>query len=246
MIKKFFTICIALILSTKIIAQDNTISSYEFGMRISPQISSVGIDSKSIHDNGVSLDWNFGFVVTKNLNERYSFGTELNVLYTTAKIKHDELWVIKNTDSGFSNLTYNYSMRYFQLPIIFKMRSNEIKEKFRLYGEFGFAASFLFRSKADVSSSNVFTSISNMDVDNPEDVDKFSIKTDASSTNDLSDDISLIRTSLIVGGGIEYTAFGSTKMYAGLRYDGGMSDMLKEDKWTATNSFTSINIGLIF
>lgn len=227
-------------------AQNNSISSYEFGLRISSQISKVGIDSKSIHENGVSLDWNFGFVVTKNLNERYSFGTEMNIIYTTAKIKHDDLFVIKKIDSGISKLTYNYNLRYFQLPIIFKMRSNEIKEKFRLYGEFGFAASFLFRSKADISSTAIFTSISNMDIDNPEDVDKFSIKTDASSTNDLSDDISLIRTSLIVGGGIEYTAFGSTKMYAGLRYDGGMSDMLKEDKWTATNSFTSINIGLIF
>jgi hypothetical protein len=40
--------------------------------------------------------------------------------------------------------------------------------------------------------------------------------------------------------------FGQTKAYAGLRYDGGLADYMDADKWIANNSFTSLNIGIIF
>jgi opacity protein-like surface antigen len=124
------------------------------------------------------------------------------------------------------------------------MRTNPINGgKLRVYGEFGMGLGLLIRSKIDVSSSVV--NVGNMDAQNPDAADKFDIRAD--SINAAYDKrISFFNPSFIIGGGIQYDLFSNTKVYTGLRYNGGLVDMLSEDKWTATNSFTSLSFGIIF
>ena len=229
---------------SQIISDEN---KYEFGLRIAPNISWVTPDSKSIDANGISLDWNYGFTVSRYINERYAFGTEINVVNVTSKFKYDRVYLAKSDNSakGFADdLSMTYNLRYLQIPILFKMRTNPINGgKLRVYGEFGMGLGFLIRSKIDVSSSVV--KVDNMDAQNPDAADNFDIRADSIS-DVYKKSISLFNPSFIIGGGIQYDLFSNTKVYTGLRYNGGLVDMLSEDKWTATNSFTSLSFGIIF
>ncbi|MCX6185605.1 MAG: porin family protein [Bacteroidetes bacterium] len=223
-------------------------NKYEFGLRIAPNISWVTPDSKSIDANGISLDWNYGFTVSRYINERYAFGTEINVVNVTSKFKYDKVYLAKsdNSSKGFANdLSMTYNLRYLQIPILFKMRTNAINgSKLRVFGEFGMGLGLLIRSKIDVSSSIV--KVDNVDAKNPDAADKFDIKADSTTSATYDKSVSFFNPSFIIGGGVQYDLFSNTKVYTGLRYNGGLVDMLSEDKWTATNSFTSLSFGIIF
>jgi|GEM_PF-875968 len=250
-IKNIFTFIILIGSLSKLLAQDtnNALSRdqslYEFGLRISPQISWSSPDSKSIKDGGSSLDWNFGFHVAKKFTDRYAIAFEVNVLNMVSKIKmSDTVKVFRNniTDST-SDMTLNYFLRYLEVPFMFKMTSEPIKDRWRIYGEFGLGLGFLIRSKVDVNSSAL--KLENVDVNNPDTQDEFKIRNKTTNVdNDIK--VSFLRPSFIIGGGVTYDLFGQTKIYIGLRYDGGLIDHLSDDRWEARNSFTALNIGIIF
>lgn len=247
-IKNILAVIICVFILNKTNAQVSDESRYEFGLRLAPQISWSSPDSKSLENGGSSLDWNYGFQVAKKFTSRYAIAFEVNVINMVSKIDFkDSLQIFSNKISGgnapTTNLSINYSLRYVQVPIIFKMYTDQFKDKWRAYGEFGLGIGFLIRSKADVNSSVL--KLDNMDVDNPDKVDEFFINQSTFSKN-YSTKVNFLRPSFIIGGGVLYDLFGQTKGYAGLRYDGGLVDYMDADKWIANNSFTSLNFGIIF
>ncbi len=247
-IKNILTLFILGLFFQEIKAQVDDESVYEFGLRIAPQISWISPDSKTIKDGGSSLDWNYGLHIAKKFTRRYAIAMEVNVINMVSKVKMaDSLIVASNKIAGGSaiatDMAINYNLRYLQVPILFKMTTDPFKNKWRAYGEFGLGFSFLLRSKADVTSKVL--NLSDVDVDNPENGDEFKLK-DKSTGIDNSIRINFLRPSFIIGGGVTYDLFGNTKAFAGLRYDGGLFDYMDADKWTANNSFTALNIGIIF
>lgn len=247
-IKNILALIICGFILGKTNAQVTDESKYEFGLRIAPQISWSTPDSKSITDGGVSLDWNYGFHVAKKFTSRYAIAFEVNVLNMTSKIKvTDAITVfsakIPSGSAITSDMTLNYNLRYLQIPILFKMTTDPFKDKWRVYGEFGVGLSMLLRSKAEVNSSVL--KLSEVDVDNPDDGDKFYINK-STANDDYSVKVNFLRPSFIIGGGVIYDLFGNTKAVVGLRYDGGLADYMDANKWSANNSFTALNIGMIF
>lgn len=247
-IKNIFALIICALIISKANAQISDESRYEFGLRIAPQVSWSKPDSKSITDGGISLDWNYGFHVAKKFTSRYAIAFEVNVINMTSKIKVvDSINVFSPTKlpAGAPNtdMTLNYHLRYLQIPILFKMTTDPFKDKWKAYGEFGLGFSFLLRSKVDVSSSVL--KLNEVDVDNPENGDVFKLK-DVNTGVENSTKINLLRPSFIIGGGLIYDLVGNTKAYIGLRYDNGLADYMDADKWTANNSYTALNIGIIF
>lgn len=247
-IKNIFALIICAFIISKANAQISDESMYEFGLRIAPQVSWSKPDSKSITDGGVSLDWNYGFHVAKKFTSRYAIAFEVNVINMTSKIRiTDSINVFSPTKlpAGVpaTDLSMNYHLRYLQVPILFKMTTDPLKQKWKFYGEFGLGFSFLIRSKVDVSSSVL--KLNEVDVEHPENGDIFYINGDKFDKN-YSTQINMIRPSFIIGGGLVYDLLGNTKSYIGIRYDNGLADYMDANKWTANNSFTALNIGIIF
>jgi|DEB19_MinimDraft_2_1074335.scaffolds.fasta_scaffold14664_1 hypothetical protein len=247
-IKNIFALIICSFIISKTNAQISDESKYEFGLRIAPQVSWSKPDSKSITDGGISLDWNYGFHVAKKFTSRYAIALEVNVINMTSKIKiTDSIKVFSPNElpagASTSDMSLNYHLRYLQIPILFKMTTDPFKDKWKAYGEFGLGLSFLLRSKVDVSSSVL--KLNEVDVDNPDNGDIFYINSDKFDKN-YSTQINMLRPSFIIGGGLVYDLVGNTKAYVGLRYDNGLADFMDADKWTAINSFTALNIGIIF
>lgn len=251
-IKNIFTLIIFTItfILNELKAQDSMRISnneilYEFGLRISPQISWVSPDSKSIADGGASLDWNFGFHIAKKFTNRYAIAMEVNVINMTSKIKLSDIVNVERNSitTPTNDMALNYYLRYLEVPFLFKMNSAPINDRLGFYGEFGLGLGALIRSKVDVNSSAL--KLENVDVDNPDTEDYFKI-IDKTTNGEKDIKIGFLRPSFIVGGGITYILFGETKAYAGLRYDGGLIDYLNDEKWEARNSFTAFNFGIIF
>jgi hypothetical protein len=123
------------------------------------------------------------------------------------------------------------------------MATDKYKEKWSLYGEFGASVAVLLRSRADVISSAL--KLTEVDIDNPSDEDKFYLNQNKEN-DDYSQKVNFFRPSFIIGGGVTYDLLGNTKLFTGLRYDGGLIDYLDANKWAANNSYTGLNIGIIF
>jgi hypothetical protein len=247
-IKNIFALIICCFIINKAKAQISDELMYEFGLRIAPQVSWSKPDSKSITDGGISLDWNYGFHVAKKFTSRYAIAFEVNVINMTSKIKvKDSINVFSSSKlpagAFTTDMSLNYHLRYLQVPILFKMYTDPFKEKWKAYGEFGLGFSFLIRSKVDVSSSVL--KLNEVDVDHPDNEDVFYINSDKFDKN-YSTKINMLRPSFIIGGGLVYDLIGHTKAYVGLRYDNGLADYMDADRWTANNSFTALNIGIIF
>ncbi len=248
-IKNILALIICGFILGKTNAQVSDESKYEFGLRIAPQISWSSPDSKSITDGGVSLDWNYGFHVAKKFTSRYAVAFEVNVINMTSKIKVTDPIIVYSAkipggSAVTSDMTLNYNLRYLEIPLLFKMSTDQFKTKWKAYGEFGLGLGMLLRSKADVNSSVL--KLENVDVDNPDDGDKFYINNNSTANDDYSVKVNFLRPSFIIGGGVTYDLFGNTKGYFGLRYDGGLVDYMDAAKWSANNSFTALNIGIIF
>jgi hypothetical protein len=222
-------------------------NKYEFGLRIAPHVSWTSPDSKGLNSDGTGLDWSFGCMVNNNLSDKYALGFELNLAFVDSRISYDSM--IVDGPAGIparktAGLSYHYSLQYIQVPVLFKMRTSDIGA-LRIYGEFGLGLSFLLRSKADVGSSMNNVSISNMDVDNPDEGDKITLRDMNNFNRTYSDEVNFFRPSLIIGAGIQYKIFGSTAC-VGLRYDTSLRDMLADEKWKAGNNLVALNIGVLF
>lgn len=221
---------------------------FEFGLRISPVVSWVLADSKSLAAGGNSLDWNYGLTISKKINERYLWSTEINVMYMASKVQLQQVDWAKgaNSGTGLNQVDLTYNQRYIEIPLLIKMRTNPIHNNIRIYGEFGIGNSFLYRNKADVHAANASDlNTSDMDVNNPDASDKFKIY-HTGNTSEASIKLAPYRMSFIIGGGALFDINSSSKICAGLRYDGSLFDMMSDDTWSARNSFVGLNIGFIF
>jgi hypothetical protein len=83
--------------------------------------------------------------------------------------------------------------------------------------------------------------LSNVNINEPDEEDKFYI-----NTQEYSDKVSAYRGSLIIGVGIQYNIFGNSMFIAGLRYDNGFTSFAKDDRWSTSLSNVALNIGVLF
>ena len=67
------------------------------------------------------------------------------------------------------------------------------------------------------------------------------------AVNDFDDKVFLVRSPLIIGGGIEYKMPGNTAIQGGVRYANTFTDMFVKDKSVvAKNNYFAISLGVLF
>ena len=133
------------------------------------------------------------------------------------------------------NLDRIYKTQYVQLPLIFTMKTNEIKKKFRVYGQIGFGLSFLLKAKG---------------------IDTFSPAIGGSpreSEKNIYDNMRFTRESLILGAGVEVPIHESTYARIGIKFDNAFVNVLKDYntansniKNNGRNSLIELNAAIIF
>jgi hypothetical protein len=232
--RNIFMAIICLISTNPIFAQ------IKMGIKVSPQYTWTTTDSKSLTTGDPHVNISYGLVLDYHINENYSFGTEFSIGTFGGTIKPDSVY-ITNKSAAAKDLEYTYKLQYINVPFIIKMRTKEIGY-LRYYAEFGLGMSYNFKAKADISSTSASVDLENVDVNSPDPKDKLTIENDGV----LSQEVNFFRSSIIIGAGIQYNAFGNTLLVAGLRYDSALNDFTDEERWKASMNFLALHIGVMF
>lgn len=215
-----------------------------FGLRAAPHITWGISDNKVTTSNATRFNASYGFMLDYYFTENYAIATEFSMQYFGNSLTVDKSRFTSVTHNNIShiypaNLTYEYSLQYFNLPVLIKMRTKEIGYN-RYYGEFGFSASVLARAKADIEYGSL--RIENSNINEPDEQDVLLIQ----ASQSYSDKVSSFRAGLIIGAGLQRNFFGNSLFIAGIRYENGLSGFTQDDKWKTRLHFIALNLGILF
>jgi hypothetical protein len=180
-----------------------------FGLRAAASINWIKPDTEGYSSDGAEMGFTWGFIGQFFLMENYAILTGFNINFNGGKLAYPYLTDIAGDSTVLGTLNRNYNLKYIQIPLCLKMQA-DISEKVRIFGKIGLGTAFLLNAKA----KDVFIYDSG---EIPE------------TTNDIENEISLMRESLILGGGVEFILKGSTALVVDLTYDNGFNNIFTFD-----------------
>jgi len=182
------------------------VKPFRFGFKLAPNIAWISPNSEGYKSEGAAFGFSWGFVSDISLTENYFIKTGFEMDYMGGKLSYPYLLSVDG-DNSEGQLTRKYDLRYITFPLTLKMRTNQFG-KIAYYGEIGFSLSFNLSAKGkDSFEAN-------------------SGNGNYTSEGDISDDITLMKGSLIIGGGVEYFIDSSTSLILGVSYNNGLSNIL--------------------
>ncbi len=229
--KKILLTAIILLVGIQIQAQYKPVV---FGMRAAMNIGWMKPDTEGYASDGIVPGFTWGFIGDFYLMENYAISTGFNVNFNGGKLEYPYAMDIGNdTIPETGVLSRKYNLKYLQIPLTLKMKA-EIKENIRLYGKIGLGTAFNLSAKAN----DAFT---------------WDGGTESAEKINISDEITLMRQSLIVGGGVEIVLKGSTAVVIDLTYDNGFNNILLGNnpadpmlKNRAFHNFLELGAGILF
>ena len=227
------------VLNTK--AQDDR--DFRIGFKIIPGIDWTKAVTSNVVKNGSGIGFSFGVMADIKLDENYFFTPEINItsMSNRMKMKDDSIFSLTTPASNYKNVTYKYSLKYIEIPLTFKFRTNE-NNGMRYWGQIGIAPGILIGNQVTTSAERVGNSdfpINEKYIPNASENDKYDLK-------DHQDNINALRASMILGLGIEYNLSVNTSFYAGLRFNNGFTDMLNDKKSKMINNVMGLELGFFF
>ncbi len=200
--------------------------------------AALGLETKEYTSEGMIFGFSYGFIGEFTLADNYSFVTGIDITYNGGKLKYPHKQNINDTIPTFGTMNRKYVVKYIEIPIMLKMKTNEIGY-ITYFGQFGFGTSVNISAKAkdeyEYKTTGDNETVTNEDVD-------------------IKNDIRFLKESLIIGLGIEYSLGGTTSVIAGINFNNGFTNILKgkndiikpEIEEKAISNYLEINIGILF
>lgn len=205
---------------------------FVFGFKAGPTMGWMKPDAKGYESDGVKAGFTWGFIADFFLMENYGIATGFDVVFFNGGIKMP--YQAKEGDEMTKGtLSRKYKLKYIQIPITFKMRTNELG-KFKIFGQIGLGSSFLIGAKAE---------------------DKFTPDQGEPTSEevDIYEDITFMKESLILGAGVEFSLGGSTMLTAGIMFNNCFMNILKGKNKIDPNiyndakaNYLALEIGIVF
>src|SRR5437764_2973738 len=126
--KKTFVLFFALLFSGILSAQDNASgdSKLRFGFKVAPSLAWLKPDVKGFSSNGSKIGFIYGIMMDYNFAKNYSFSTGVEVSYRGGKLKHEYVYNSSQNNPNTYSGNDAYNIKYIELPLTIKMRTNEI------------------------------------------------------------------------------------------------------------------------
>lgn len=225
--RKLFLITIILLIGFQTFAQ---LKPFRFGVKGAPNIAWISSETKDYENDGPVVGFSWGFLADITLMEHYFIKTGFNFDYLNGRL----ILPFENlSDSISGSLHRKYNLRYLEIPVTFKMRTNQFG-KFALYGHIGFGAGFRMKARSQDELYNENGSLV------------------LEEENDIADELTLVRGSLIVGIGTEFFIDESTSIILDLTFNNGLSNILKGENSQNLEEqkgylhYFQLNIGVMF
>ncbi|HCS19051.1 MAG TPA: hypothetical protein DIW47_00555 [Bacteroidetes bacterium] len=252
--KKQLTLCLCLLLSTAGFAQnESSDKKFHLGLIGSTGIGWLSPESKNLQGGGVKAGIAFGVYGDFYFAKNYALNIEVN--HTTQgyktiadSISHTNL---TNETTKFANVTIDYRIRAFQVPISLKLRTNEIGYM-RYFGQLGIAPTFAYKTIfADIdpavfpkADDNVDRQVN--DTKNDFDYADPQVSNDNKGSFLEEDNISGFRLPLIIGAGAEWNVSGNTAITFGIRYEYGLVNVMRAEETIARPNGFNLVVGVRF
>lgn len=210
--KVLFSALFAIFLSVSAFGQVN------LSLKFAPLISSNRINFSSatfdVERDGTNPKLSLGLLVDKVLTDTYSFSTGL--VYLPKGIS-----IVAQENGGGLSFAESYRLQYLQIPLTFKLFTNEVSPGLKVYFQVGGGLEILINNE-------------------PEDDD-----------NVIIEDFNFLDFSVLLGGGVEYKLGASTILYGGLSYQRGLLDVVGDtfalgDELQIRNTVVSLDLGIKF
>ncbi len=208
---------------------------FQFGFRGGMNLGWFSSVNDNYSNEGLKFGGSWGFIADFFLMENYSVTSGFDVVYLNGSMKYPAYYfssVYSNPESG--NLERTYKTKYVRIPVVFTMKTNQIK-KVRYYGQIGFGISILLTARGhDTYNSD-------------------SGKDPYSENENIYDQLRPTRESIILGAGVEIPIHKSTYIRTGITFDNAIINVLKGNnsidqsvKHNGRNSFIGIDASLLF
>lgn len=213
---------------------------FKFGFKVSPALSWLSPDAKYYEQGGAAFSLSWGFVADITLMDHYYLSTGFNVSYFKGKLSYPHIYNNEADNYSYTgNMDRTYNLRYIEVPLAFKMKTNELAKNIKFFGLMGINTGFNIRAKANES----FTGNNPLSGKHSYTEDKVDIK----------DETTLVKASLIVGAGIDYVIDESISIIIGVNFNNGFSNILKGTNTVHTDIdakavpyYFELNLGVIF
>ncbi len=196
---------------------------FRMGFHLTPTFGNLNTEGQDlITDNAAFLS--YGIMFDKYIlgTDRYAFTTGLSVTNKGGKFN-------KITDFSFEEAfpgeTFTATddiklrLRYLEIPLAIRVRSNPIKQKFVAYGTAGWINGFRMRARANAGEFEA---------------------------GDIKKDVRFFNFSLMYGLGVEYKLGKESTAMLGFIFNSGLTDVLKNfDERVETNTF-GIQLGIFY
>ena len=197
------------------------------GLSASPQLSWMTSDASFTKNDGAIMGFNFGLLTDFFFADRYSLSTGVFINNTGGKLKYNETFSFKTSDSTYvlaPESVVRYRIQYIDVPLAFRMESNPIGY-FVYYAQFGVTNQIRVGASADIAAVEV-------------------------NGVGCKDEVSLFNMGYNVGAGLNYYFSKNTAITVGILYNNGFLDVTsnsgkpKKDK-VSLKSFM-LRCGILF
>jgi len=209
---------------------------FQFGIKFAPNISWLKTETDGYENEGAGIGFAWGFVADFTLTENYYVSTGFDVTWNNAGISYPFDDQVLNKEGV---LYRDYKLKYLQIPLTLKMKTNKFNEKHSFYGQLGLGSGFRIGAKA--KDQFEYTDESGQKIKTPEE------------ESNITDDINIFKASLIVGGGMQFHIDESTLLFVGINYNNGFSNILEGNnnvdgtlKQKAQLHYLELSVGVIF
>ena len=187
-------------LSASVVAQKVT-----GGLYVSPIISWLKPDSKTVEKDGSRFGFGFGIPVDFNFSKNFALSTGINFQNVGGSLKFlDSVPQFQAVDSIYvlkPGSVVKYKTQFIEIPISFKGKTNEIGY-ITYFLKAGISPCFRFKAKGDVT---------------------------VNSGDDIKAEVAAFNMGYHIAGGIEYSLGGSTKLLVEAIFTNGLTNFSKAE-----------------
>lgn len=215
---KVLTLIIFSLLFINLSAQDDEFSDdpvakssdddrkFRLGLQLSPHISWMSPNTDKYSSTGKKFSFTYGLATEFFLAKNYLVATGIFIANLGGELSFKGVYLDNNGVNIPSGVQQTYSIKYIEIPLTLKLRTNEIGYM-TYYGQFGLKLGGKFKSTSDLT----YTDISN---------------TPTVKDKNTASDIFFMNTYLVIGAGAEYNITGNTNLMIGLTYNNGFVNQL--------------------
>lgn len=181
---------------------------FSIGLMANPAVSWLRVNNSNIETERAKFGVEYGVITDIHFTENYALSTGISVLVSGGSLSY--------TNGSLDSLDTrtDLKLQYLNLPIYLKLKTNEIGYMF-YYGEFGIINQFRIKGSADANSAGPSVPEESVNI--------------AKKDNELGIRALPFTMGLHIGAGIEYLVSSRTKIQAGLFYNNGFLNIIKDN-----------------